>query len=176
MEVEVGCRNREAGTGATLPQSARIPGSLTPRATDESYQALETVFDPPTPWVQISVRLYSQHLKWPGRVAHTCNPRTWKWEAGGYLSLRPVWSTEKLPGQQVLHRNALSFAKPKIKKFEHRTHAPHESIKCQVWATSLCAPSPKNLLLKTQNTIWRQDRKMKSEVTYITFLPEGYLP
>jgi hypothetical protein len=27
-------------------------------------------------------------------VAHTFNPSTWEAEAGGFLSLRPAWSTE----------------------------------------------------------------------------------
>jgi hypothetical protein len=27
-------------------------------------------------------------------VLHTFNPSTWEAEAGGFLSLRPVWSTE----------------------------------------------------------------------------------
>jgi hypothetical protein len=29
-------------------------------------------------------------------VAHAFNPRTWEAEAGGFLSLRPAWSTETL--------------------------------------------------------------------------------
>jgi len=30
----------------------------------------------------------------PGMVAHAFNPSTWKAEAGGFLSLRPAWSTK----------------------------------------------------------------------------------
>jgi hypothetical protein len=30
----------------------------------------------------------------PGVVAHTFNPCTWEAEAGGFLSLRPSWSTK----------------------------------------------------------------------------------
>jgi hypothetical protein len=30
----------------------------------------------------------------PGVVAHVFNPSTWEAEAGGFLSLRPAWSTE----------------------------------------------------------------------------------
>jgi major histocompatibility complex class I len=30
----------------------------------------------------------------PGMVAHAFNPSTWEAEAGGFLSLRPAWSTE----------------------------------------------------------------------------------
>jgi hypothetical protein len=37
----------------------------------------------------IRSRLSSQAV-----VAHAFNPSTWEAEAGGFLSLRPVWSTE----------------------------------------------------------------------------------
>jgi hypothetical protein len=30
----------------------------------------------------------------PGVVVHAFNPSTWEAEAGGFLSLRPAWSTE----------------------------------------------------------------------------------
>jgi hypothetical protein len=30
----------------------------------------------------------------PGAVAHAFNPSTWEAEAGGFLSLRPAWSTK----------------------------------------------------------------------------------
>jgi hypothetical protein len=33
------------------------------------------------------------HLQ-PGVVAHAFNLSTWEAEAGGFLSLRPAWSTE----------------------------------------------------------------------------------
>jgi hypothetical protein len=41
-------------------------------------------------------------------VAHTFNPSTWEAEAGGFLSSRPAWSTEWVPGQPGLHRETLS--------------------------------------------------------------------
>ena len=41
-------------------------------------------------------------------VAHAFNPSTWEAEAGGFLSLRPAWSTEWVPGQPGLHRETLS--------------------------------------------------------------------
>jgi hypothetical protein len=44
----------------------------------------------------------------PGMVAHTFNPSTWEAEAGGFLSSRPAWSTERAPGQTGLHRGTLS--------------------------------------------------------------------
>jgi hypothetical protein len=41
-------------------------------------------------------------------VAHAFNPSTWEAEAGRFLSLRPAWSTEWVPGQPGLHRETLS--------------------------------------------------------------------
>jgi hypothetical protein len=49
-------------------------------------------------------------------VAHAFNPSTWEAEAGGFLSSRPAWSTEWVPGQPGLHRETLSWKKPKKKK------------------------------------------------------------
>jgi hypothetical protein len=49
-------------------------------------------------------------------VAHTFNPSTWEAEAGEFLSSRPVWSTEWVPGQPGLHRETLSRKKKKRKK------------------------------------------------------------
>jgi hypothetical protein len=42
-------------------------------------------------------------------VAHAFNPSTWEAEAGRFLSLRPTWSTEWVPGQPGLHRETLSW-------------------------------------------------------------------
>jgi hypothetical protein len=39
---------------------------------------------------------------------HAFNSSTWKAEAGGFLSSRPAWSTEGVPGQPGLHRETLS--------------------------------------------------------------------
>jgi hypothetical protein len=41
-------------------------------------------------------------------VAHAFNPSTWETEAGGFLSSRPAWSTELIPGQPELHRETMS--------------------------------------------------------------------
>jgi hypothetical protein len=49
-------------------------------------------------------------------VAHTFNPSTWEAEAGGFLSSRPAWSIERVPGQPGLHRETLSQKKKKEKK------------------------------------------------------------
>jgi hypothetical protein len=49
-------------------------------------------------------------------VAHAFNPSTWEAEAGGFLSSRPAWSTEWVPGQPELHRETLSQKNQKKKK------------------------------------------------------------
>jgi hypothetical protein len=41
-------------------------------------------------------------------VAHAFNPSTWEAEAGRFLSSRPAWSTEWVPGQPGLYRETLS--------------------------------------------------------------------
>jgi hypothetical protein len=46
-------------------------------------------------------------------VAHALNPSTWEAEAGGFLSLRPAWSTKWVPGQPGLHRETLSWKEKK---------------------------------------------------------------
>jgi hypothetical protein len=44
----------------------------------------------------------------PGMVEHAFNPSTCEAEAGRFLSSRPAWSTEWVPGQPRLHRETLS--------------------------------------------------------------------
>jgi hypothetical protein len=46
-------------------------------------------------------------------VAHAFNPSTWEAEAGRFLSSRPAWSTNWVPGQPGLHRETLSRRKKK---------------------------------------------------------------
>jgi hypothetical protein len=53
----------------------------------------------------------------PGVVAHAFNPSTWEAEAGGFLSSRPAWSTEWVPGQPVLHRETASWKRNKKQKW-----------------------------------------------------------
>jgi hypothetical protein len=48
---------------------------------------------------------------------HAFNPSTWEAEAGGFLSSRPAWSIERVPGQTRLQqRNPVSEKKKKKKK------------------------------------------------------------
>jgi hypothetical protein len=49
-------------------------------------------------------------------VVHTFNPSTREAEAGGFLSSRPAWSTEWVPGQSGLYRKTLSQKKKNEKK------------------------------------------------------------
>jgi hypothetical protein len=49
-------------------------------------------------------------------VAHAFNPSTWEAEAGRFLSSRPAWSTDRVPGQPGLHRETLSQKKNKKQK------------------------------------------------------------
>jgi hypothetical protein len=57
-----------------------------------------------------------------GVVAHAFNPSTWEAEAGGFLSSRPAWSTERVPGQPGLPRETLS-----------RKTNKQKTLKLQVW-------------------------------------------
>jgi hypothetical protein len=49
-------------------------------------------------------------------VAHTFNPSTWEVEAGGFLSSRPAWFTEWVPGHPGLHRETQYQKKQKQKQ------------------------------------------------------------
>jgi hypothetical protein len=62
-----------------------------------------------------------------GVVAHAFNPSTREAEAGGFLSSRPAWSTEWVPGQPGLHRETLSRKnKTKQNKTKHKTKQKKE--------------------------------------------------
>ena len=52
----------------------------------------------------------------PCVVAHTFNPSTQEAEAGVFLSSRPAWSTERVPGQPELQRNPVSKNQTKTKQ------------------------------------------------------------
>jgi hypothetical protein len=59
-------------------------------------------------------------------VVHAFNHSTWEAEAGGFLSLRPAWSTKRVPGQPGLHRETLSQKKKKKKKQERKKERERE--------------------------------------------------
>jgi hypothetical protein len=54
-------------------------------------------------------------------VVHAFNPSTWEAETGEFLSSRPAWSTEWVPGQPGLHRETLSQEKKKKKTLVGKT-------------------------------------------------------
>jgi hypothetical protein len=54
-------------------------------------------------------------------VAHAFNPSTQEAEAGGFLSSRPAWSTEWVPGQpRATQRNPVSKKKQKQKQKQNK--------------------------------------------------------
>jgi hypothetical protein len=74
--------------------------------------------------IQMKLKNYQE----PGEVAHAFNPSTREAEADGFLSLRPAWSTEWVPGQPGLHRETLSW-KPKKKKKKKRINKSSREIR-----------------------------------------------
>jgi hypothetical protein len=61
-------------------------------------------------------------------VVHAFNPSKWEAEAGEFLSLRPVWSTEWVPGHPGLHRETLSQKnKKKERNKQNSTFLFHNS-------------------------------------------------
>jgi hypothetical protein len=67
----------------------------------------------------------------PGSGTHACNPSTTETEAGGSLSLRPAWSTLRVPEQPRLHQETPSWGgkKTEKKRKKHRTQIP-EHLMC----------------------------------------------
>jgi hypothetical protein len=59
-------------------------------------------------------------------VAHAFDPSTWEAEAGRFLSSRPAWSTEWVPGQPGLHRETLS-RKTKAKQSKAKQSKPNQT-------------------------------------------------
>jgi hypothetical protein len=64
----------------------------------------------------LSLSLLRKFIPDQAVVVHTFNPSTWEAEAGGFLSSRPVWSTEWVPGQPGLYRETLSWKTTKTNK------------------------------------------------------------
>jgi hypothetical protein len=57
-------------------------------------------------------------------VVHAFMPSTWEAEAGAFLSSRPAWSTELIPGQPELHRETLSQKQNKNKNKQTNKKQP----------------------------------------------------
>jgi hypothetical protein len=60
-------------------------------------------------------------------VAHAFNPSTPEAEAGGFLSSRPAWSTEWVPGQTGLYRETVSW-KTKNKKTKKQNKTKTQNL------------------------------------------------
>jgi hypothetical protein len=67
-------------------------------------------------WIKLDLRIVSSRAV----VAHAFNPSNWEAEAGEFLSSRPAWSTEWVPGQPGLHRETLSRKNQKRKQKRKR--------------------------------------------------------
>ena len=70
-------------------------------------------------WLSLNLEISGNPIKIkiePDLVAHAFNPSTWEAEAGAFLSSRPAWSTELVPGQPGQHRETLSQNKTKQNK------------------------------------------------------------
>jgi hypothetical protein len=86
----------------------------------------------------------------PGVVVHAFNPSTREAEAGGFLSSRPAWSTEWVPGQPGLHRETLSRktkpnqTKPKQNKTKSNPSGNHFDTSFAV--SHFCITVPELLL------------------------------
>jgi hypothetical protein len=65
-------------------------------------------------------------------VTNAFNPSTWEAEAGGFLSLRPAWSTEWVPGQPALHRETLSW-KTKNQTKPKQNHLRDRKSPLEIW-------------------------------------------
>jgi hypothetical protein len=55
-------------------------------------------------------------------ISHAFNPSTQEAKAGGYLSLRPAWSTKLVPRQAELHRKTPFGNKQNFKRKEKEKH------------------------------------------------------
>jgi hypothetical protein len=92
-------------------------------------------------------------------MAHTFNPSTWEVDAGRFLSSRPAWSTEWIPGQSGLYREILSR---KPKKQINKKQIPLKSGTRQG-----CPFSPYlfNILLEVLARTIRQQKEIKGMQT-----------
>jgi hypothetical protein len=78
-------------------------------------------------------------------VAHTFNLSIWEVEEGRFLSLRPAWSTEWVPGQPGLHRETLSQKNNNKTKQNKQTkkailHCPPPNSHLYVCPRSISSP------------------------------------
>jgi hypothetical protein len=66
-------------------------------------------------------------------VVHAFRPSIWKAEAGRFLSSRPAWTTEWVPGQLGLHRETLSQKRKKKKEKRKKKEREREGKTDGCW-------------------------------------------
>jgi hypothetical protein len=93
----------------TCDPSAGVRRQETPRLTAQSAR--------PGRELLVWWETMTQKIQWKSCVVSiTFNPSTQEAEAGGSLSLRPVWSINLVPGQPGLYRETVSQKENKRKK------------------------------------------------------------
>lgn len=91
--------------GSSVKQSSKLDVSLGVSSNDHSY-ALGTLEKLKRIYLlaRYKEQQSQEYMLCLAVVVHTCNSSTREAEVGGSLSSRPVWSTEKIPGQPWLPR------------------------------------------------------------------------
>jgi hypothetical protein len=102
-------------------------------------------------------------------VAHAFNPSTWEAEAGGFLRLRPVWSTELVPGQPGLHRETLS--RNKTKQNQNKT----EVFMCAETYSGSCVHCIQFLWVYIKGMITRPWVTANCLQTWLSYFPSNIL-
>jgi hypothetical protein len=99
-------------------------------ATDTGSEALQGAWMNSDSLFKMLVRHPMQKVVWSqALVVHTLNPSTWEAEASRFLSLRPAWSTEWVPGQPGLYRETLThLPAPQKKKYVERIACNTQSM------------------------------------------------
>jgi hypothetical protein len=118
------------------------------------------------PWVKVLLANPGE-LKFnfqPGVMAHAFNPSTQEAEAGGFLSSRPAWSTERVPGQPELHRETLSWKKKNsisrtYIKVEERAGEMAQQLRAPTALPEVMSSNPSN----HRKMSWNKREKGKGE-------------
>jgi hypothetical protein len=103
-------------------------------------------------------------------VVHAFNPSTWEVEAGGFLSSRPAWSTEWVPGQPGLHIETLSRKNKQTNKQTNRLGDCLMSAltyECQFHRIVFYFALLKNSLLQIQVWVCFTEHTMVAHVTMV---------
>ena len=76
----------------------------------------------------IKFKVWNKNIGWTV-VTHAFDPSTWEEEVGRFLSSRPAWSTEWVPGHPELHRETLSQKSKKHQKQTNKKKKPTKQTK-----------------------------------------------